>query len=246
MYDGRELLWRIDHHTAPILIGFGLAMVFQTLLMVSAVRVAARDRHISIPLFCTFFWFAHDLGCVVRFDTWFHTYDHWFMKCFWVGLLSALLLEFVYFTQILKYGRQEYAPSWTQAQFAALIAAGAVVAVVAWEYFRSMMGDPLYFAGPAPTMVSYVVFGAALYLRRRSAVGQSIVMWGSFTAMAVAWWVTVGLWFTAAFRSWQYIAMGAVCFLGGLAMTARLTVDRRHSPAAAAARRSPERVAVPS
>src|SRR5207253_10666501 len=26
------------------------------------------------------------------------------------------------------------------------------------EYFRSMMGDPLYFAGPAPTMVSYVVF----------------------------------------------------------------------------------------
>src|SRR2546430_15029288 len=82
MYDGRELLWRIDHHTAPILIGFGLAMVFQTLLMVSAVRGAARDPHISIPLFCTFFWFAHHLRRGVPLHTWFPTHDHLVLKCF--------------------------------------------------------------------------------------------------------------------------------------------------------------------
>lgn len=242
MYDAQELLARIDDHTAPILIGFAIAMLFQTILMVSAVRVAARDRHISIPLFCTFFWFAHDLGCVVRFDTWFHTYDHWFMKCFWVGLLSALLLEFVYFAQILKYGRQEYAPSWTPAQFATLIAAGAVVAVLAWEYFRLAFDDPLYFAGPAPTMVSYVVFGAAMYLRRRSAIGQTTLMWGSFTCMVVAWWITVGIWFTGAFRSWQYIAMGIFCFVGGLLMT-RL-VAANPAPSVTASLPEPETVQV--
>ena len=246
MYDAHELLARIDDHTAPILIGFGIAMVFQTILMVSAVRVAARDRHISIPMFCIFFWFAHDLGCVVRFDTWFHTYDHWFMKCFWVGLLSALLLEFAYFAQIFKYGRQEYAPSWTPAQFAALIGAGVVVAVVAWEYLRSFLGDPLYLAGPAPTMVAYVVFGVALYLRRRSAVGQTVVMWGSFTCMVVAWWVTVGIWFTGAFRSWQYIAMGIVCFVGGLVMTARIAHDQSQSAAALPTRPAQEKVGVTS
>lgn len=225
MYDAQELLARIDDHTAPILIGFGIAMLFQTVLMVSAVRVAARDRRISIPLFCTFFWFAHDLGCVVRFDSWFGTFDHWFMKCFWVGLLSALLLEFVYFAQILKYGRPEYAPSWTSRQFAALIGAGAVAAVVAWEYLRLAFDDPLYLAGPAPTMVSYVVFGASMYLRRQSAVGQSPLMWGSFTCMVAAWWVTVGIWFTGAFRSWQYIAAGIFCFGGGLLMTRLIAAD---------------------
>jgi hypothetical protein len=114
MYDPLDLLHRIDEHTAPILVGFTIAMVFQTIAMVTAVRLTAREHWISIPLPCTFLWFAHDLGFVVRFDDWFATYDHWFLKLFWVGLLSALLLELVFFAQAIRYGRQEYLPNGTQ------------------------------------------------------------------------------------------------------------------------------------
>ena len=75
----------------PILLGFGLAMVLQTIGMVTAVLMTRREGWISIPLPCTYLWFAHDLGVVVRFDTWFNEIYHWFLKLFWVGLLSALI-----------------------------------------------------------------------------------------------------------------------------------------------------------
>jgi hypothetical protein len=98
MYEPRLILEALDNHTIPILLGFGLAMVLQTIGMVTAVLMTHRGW-ISIPLPCTYLWFAHDLGVVVRFDTWFNKIDHWFFKLFWVGLLSALLLECVFLAQ---------------------------------------------------------------------------------------------------------------------------------------------------
>jgi hypothetical protein len=99
MYEPRLILEALDNHTIPILLGFGLAMVLQTIGMVTAVLMTHREGWISIPLPCTYLWFAHDLGVVVRFDTWFNKIDHWFFKLFWVGLLSALLLECVFLAQ---------------------------------------------------------------------------------------------------------------------------------------------------
>lgn len=64
-------------------------MIFQSVWLIECVRVARRERVYSMPLFCTFFWFAHDTGCVVRFNDWFNVYDHWFMKLFWVGLCPS-------------------------------------------------------------------------------------------------------------------------------------------------------------
>jgi surface polysaccharide O-acyltransferase-like enzyme len=218
-YDPQALLAQIDEHTAPILIGFGLAMVCQTVVLVDAVRMGARERVIAIPLFCTFFWFAHDLGCVVRFDTWFNTYDHWFLQVFWVGLLSAMLLEFVFFAQAIRYGREELLPSVSTAAFAALIALGAVGTIIAWEYLREVVDDPLYQVGPPLTMLAYPLTGAALVMRRRSAAGQTVRMWTSFAAMAVFWWTTTVIWFAEPpFRSWPYIAAGVATVAGCLGM----------------------------
>lgn len=219
MYDPQQLLTQIDEHTAPILIGFAIAMVFQTIALVDAVRVGARERVISIPLFCTFFWFAHDVGCVVRFDDWFNTYDHWFLKAFWVGLLSAMLLELVFFAQAIRYGRDELLPSRSTRAFAGLVILGALGTIVAWEYLKAVMDDPLYQASPALTMLAFPLTGAALMLRRRSAAGQTTTIWGAFTCMAACWWTTT-IWFYADFfRSWQYVTVGVVTVIGCAAMT---------------------------
>jgi hypothetical protein len=219
MYDPQLLLRQIDDHAFAILIGFAIVMICQTIFMVDAARVSARERVISIPLFCTFFWFAHDLGCVVRFNAWFNVYDNWFLKLFWLGLFSAMLIELVFFAQAIRYGRKELLPNWSSRSFGLLIVVGALSAILAWEYLRSIMSDPLYQAGGALTMLALPVTGAVLMIRRRSLVVQTVLIWGAFTCMAIVWWATVLAFYGPDFRSWQFICVGVATILGGAAMT---------------------------
>lgn len=213
MYEPSAILGAIDDHTLPILVGFGLAMVLQNVAMVTAVLMTRREAWISIPLPCTFLWFAHDLGVVVRFDTWFHDYDHWFLKLFWVGLVSAFLLELVFIAQAMRVGRKEYLPDGTQAQWNALLLGTAAMFVLVWEYQKTIWDDPLYQAVAATTLYVIPLAVVPLVLRRRSAVAQSPVIYGCFAAMVVLWWaVTVGG-YGEPFRTWQYVGSGIVAFI---------------------------------
>jgi len=232
VYDAQDLLDRIDAHTLPILVLFGLAMVCQTIAMVSAVRVSAREQVISIPLFCTFFWFAHDVGCVVRFHDWFVTYDHWFLKCFWVGLLSAMLLELVFFAQAIRYGRSEFLPKATERQFALLVAVGALAWIVGWEFFKRLADDPLYQAGAALTLFALPLAGTAQMLRRRSLAGQTVAVWGGFTAMVPLWWAVTVYYYGEGFRSWQYVSLGCVTFVMCATVTGYVMWAGRSGPVA--------------
>ena len=58
-------------------------------------------------MFCTAFWFAHDTSYVVRFNEWFGTYDHWFLKLFRFALVVTYLTEIVYIGQTIRYGGRE-------------------------------------------------------------------------------------------------------------------------------------------
>jgi hypothetical protein len=247
MYDPQQLLSQIDHNTWWILAGFGVAMTFQWIWLIECVRVAKRDGAYSMPLFCTFYWFAHDTGCVARFHAWFVTYDHWYLKCFWFGLLTAALLELVFFAQVIKYGRHELAGGFSRRAFVVGLMAFQIVASVAWELVKQILDDPHYQASVAPTMVSYVAFGFTLMLRRRSTIGQNTTMWWSFSGMCAFWFVTTGTCFGEGFRSWQYLATGAVTIAGGLAMT-YLVSDRSavftRRPPRPRTRPAPDRVAV--
>jgi len=214
MYEPQTILDAIDDHTVPILLGFGLAMVLQNVAMVTAVVMTRREGWISIPLPCTFLWFAHDLGVVVRFDTWFHTYDHWFLKFFWLGLVTALLLELVFLAQALRVGRKEYLPNGTQAQWTALLLGGAAMFVLAWEYQKTIWDDPLYQALGATTLYVIPLAVVPLVLRRRSAVAQHPLIYAAFAGMVPLWWgVTAGA-YGEAFQTWQYLASGVVAFVG--------------------------------
>jgi hypothetical protein len=227
MYDAWELLARIDAHPYALITGLALAMLFQTVWMVAAIRIARRDQTYSVPLPCTFLWFAHDLGFVVRLGEWSSRYDHWFLYLFWIGMLSAAVLELVFFAQIVRYGRQELAAVLTPGQFRTVIATAVVGTIIAWEYLRSLVGDPLYMASSALTLMSFALFGPALYLRRGGPRGQNLVMWVSFTAMTFTWWLTTASYLPAAFRSPQYLAVGGFSFAVGLVMSAVFVRHRR-------------------
>ncbi|BBY25763.1 hypothetical protein [Mycobacterium stomatepiae] len=236
MYDTGAILAAIDNHTIPILVGFGLAMVLQNIGMITAVVMTRREGWISIPLPCTFLWFAHDFGVVVRFNTWFNVYDHWFLKLFWLGLLTALILELVFFAQALKVGRTEYLPNGTQAQWSALVVGGAPAFVVVWEYMKVVWDDPLYQAAPAITLFLLPLSTTALLLRRRSAIAQSPLIYGCFAAMAVLWWGVTAGYYGGGFASWQYLLTGVVAFVmlvGVTVAVARMRADAQTRVAAA-------------
>lgn len=229
MYQAQEMLAAIDQNSVPILIGFGIAMVLQTIWLVDAILVARREKLYSIPLFCTFFWFAHDLGCAIRFDLWFNHYDHWFMKFFWLGLFSAVFMELIFLMQIIKYGRNELAPNMTSRAFTLLIAGTTVSGVIVWQYLKIVMNDPLYLASPSVTMFFYALFGAALYLRRGSSAGQSPLMWCSFTTFTLVWWGTTILYFPPGYSAWPHVAIGVISFAVGCVMSYLALIDRQSS-----------------
>jgi hypothetical protein len=216
LYAPSELLARIDHGYV-LLAGLAAAMVFQTIWLVEAIRVARRDRAYSIPLACTYLWFAHDVGYVLRYQQW-SAYHHWFLTLFWIGLFSAALLELVFFAQVVRFGHEELAPRLARWQFAVAIGSGAAGAILAWEYLRLLFDDPLYLGSSGLTLLSYALFGPALFLRRRSMRGQSRLMWWCFTAMCVTWWTATSMFLTAGFRSWQYLSAGAFCVAVGATM----------------------------
>src|SRR5690606_5761580 len=110
MYDPQDLLARIDANMVSVLLAFGVDSIFQVWWLVTAFIVARRDRAYSIPLFCSYFWFTHDFGVVLRFNEWFVVHDHWYMKLFWAVLLIANILECLFLYQVFKYGRRELFP----------------------------------------------------------------------------------------------------------------------------------------
>ncbi|HEX5786107.1 MAG TPA: hypothetical protein VFY35_15365 [Burkholderiaceae bacterium] len=218
MYDPQVLLQQIDAQKWLVMTLFGVDSLFQVWWLSDAVRVAKRDRAYSIPLFCTLFWFAHDFGCVVRFQDWFFVYDHWYLKLFWGVLLLANLLEWFFLWQVHRYGREELAPDLSPRGFGWLLAAGVLLALVAHELFKGSFGDPLFQLDPTLTMIVYPAFGAAMLLRRRSARGQTPRMWWNFTAMTALFHLTTYLCFGPAFQTVPYVAAAVVATLGGVAM----------------------------
>jgi hypothetical protein len=218
MYSAQDLLASIDQHKWPVLIVCAFAMIGNYIFFIEAFRVARRDKIVTIPIFCTMFWFAHDLSFVYRFDDWFNKIDHWYVKLFWAALVLTVIFETVYLAQVLQYGRRELLPRASQAQFAALVVAGVIGACVCWEAVKYALDDPIYAASFGIANLSYPLMGTALAVRRRSMAGQTPIIWVGYLILVVCWAGANTLWFGEAFRSTQWVLLDLCCLLGGLGL----------------------------
>jgi fluoride ion exporter CrcB/FEX len=218
MYDPQLLLQTIDTNKSQITFAFTIVLVFQNIWMIDAIRASRRDAVYSIPLFCTYYWFAHDFGGVIRFNDWFHVYDHWYTKGFWFGLFIANLIECIYLGQFIKYGRKELLPNWSPRAFTVLVLVGLLVAEITFEFFKYAFGDPLFQLDGTITQIIYPALGAALIIKRQNTKGQTVLMWLAFTGMTGLYTITTYLWYGEPFRSWQCIVAGTTATIGGIVM----------------------------
>jgi hypothetical protein len=223
MYNAHELLTRIDAHKWPILIVCAFAMIGNYIFFIEAFRVARRDKIVTIPIFCTMFWFAHDLSFVYRAGDWFSSgpanpAHSWYTELFWGALVLTVTFETIYLIQVLQYGRTELLPDATQRQFTLLVLAGVVGAVVCWEAVKYTLHDPLYAGSFGIANLSYPLMGVAMAVRRRSMRGQTPIIWMGYLLLVVCWASANTIWYGPPFRSVQWIALDVSCLIGGLGL----------------------------
>jgi predicted neutral ceramidase superfamily lipid hydrolase len=244
MYDAQDLLTRIDDHKWAVIGVCFFAMIGNYIFFIVAFRESLRLKMFTIPIFCTLFWFAHDLSFVYRFDDWFNDYDHWYAELFWFALVLTVTFECVYLSQVIRYGGKELLPEATQGQWAALVVAGMVGAVIMWEAVKFVFDDPLYAGSFGIANFSYVLMGVALAVRRRSMLGQPPGIWAGFLLLVVCWSTANFLWFPDAFREPQWVMLHIGSFVGGcgLLYASIRWPGKAHEPAApaVAAERTPQ------
>ncbi|HWO25748.1 MAG TPA: hypothetical protein VNO30_43720 [Kofleriaceae bacterium] len=219
MYNPHLVLASIDQHRWAIIALCSFAMLCNYTWFFAAVRQGFRDRVVPVPIVCVFFWLVGDGTMVWHYDLWFNVYDHWYVKLFWFALVLTVICELIFMYMILRFGRKELTPSWSQGQFAILIISGVAVMLVVWLFVKVLIGDPLYItyfhlanmAGPA--------FGAAMLIRRRSRVGTTPLIWGAYTLMSGSWFLACALWFGPPFASLEFILLYVACTGAAAAMT---------------------------
>jgi hypothetical protein len=189
VYDAYQVLARVDTHVIWVLALGGLTLISNYVLFIEWARLARRDRCSISTLMCVTLLGAHDGSFVLRYDTWFHTYHHWLMELFWVGLVLTFAWECYFFGQIIKYGREEMAPQLSQRGFTAYCLAAAAAAAGIWGALKAVLNDPLYAVSFMFTITIVLPAAFALMMRRRSRRGQSM--------LAITSWLGVGVFYTA-------------------------------------------------
>jgi hypothetical protein len=209
----------LDTHTVPVFALCGLAMLGNYIWFFAALKVAKQHRTYPIPVFLTFFWFAHDSSFVLRYDTWFHTYDHWFPRLFCGLLIFTVAFEIAFIVQTWKYAQDELAPSVSAWQYRLGLLGGCAAMIVAWTWLKQSMDDPIYLDIFALTVLSYPCIAIMSVLRRGNRRGMSPAMCGGFLMMTVCYFTASTFLFGPNFQTTTYVLVGMASLATGLAMT---------------------------
>jgi hypothetical protein len=210
MYDPNALLAQIDDNKWPILIICAFAMLANYVLFIESFRQSRAQKLVTMPVFCTVFWLSHDLSYVLRFDTWFNGYDHWYTKLFWLALCLTVAWELVFVRQIIRYGREEFAPFLSQRQFVLAIVGLELVGFATWVIVKAALDDPLYVWTFGLALIAYPIFGLATMFRRRSTRGFTPLQPAALTVMCATWFIATIGWFGDDFRSFEWILLAVV------------------------------------
>jgi len=211
MYDPALVLAAIDQHRLGILLLCGLAMIFNYIWFVAAVRQGIRDQVYPIPLFLTYFWLAGDGSMVLRYRLWFEGFHHWYVELFWLALVFTVICELIFLAMTLRYGQRELLPNGTRAQFVLLILAGFVCAAVIWNFVKLLIGDPLYITYFHLANIAGPPLAASLLLRRQTRAGTSTLIWVCYTLMVACWFTACALWYGEPFNTLPYVVPYVFC-----------------------------------
>jgi hypothetical protein len=217
VYDPRAVLAAVDAHTIGVLVLGAITFAGVYTWLIGAMRAGRRDRVYPLPVFCIAFWFAHDTSFVASYHNWFVTYDHWFMKLFWVAVASMIVMEFEFMRQIVRFGGTELFPQLSARACTVLLGAALVSGIVIWSAIKMALVDDLYLIAFGLTVAVYPPFAIAMMLRRGSTLGQSVPMWCGFCGLAVGLFTLTSTYFGPAFHTWQWISLGVFSVLGGVA-----------------------------
>ncbi|WP_067671366.1 hypothetical protein [Nocardia miyunensis] len=223
----------LDAHTVPVFALCGLAMLGNYIWFFAALKVAKAHRTYPIPVFLTFFWFAHDSSFVARYNTWFRTYHHWFPKLFWVLLIFTVAFEIAFIVQTLKYAKDELAPTLSVWQYRLGLLGGCAAMIVAWTWLKQSMDDPIYLDIFALTVLSYPGSAIISVLRHGSRRGMSLGMCGGFLMMTVCYFTASTFFFGPHFQTPTYILVGLSSLVMALVMTWLVIRAPEYDPAAA-------------
>jgi hypothetical protein len=206
MYDAIATLQAIDRHVVPVIGLCVVALVSNYAYFGEAIRLGFKHRTYSVPASVTLVFLPHDLSYLLRYDQWFHVYDHWFPKLWWTGLILTASIEGVFFYQLLRYGREEILPQLSQRAYVAVMFLALGVGAVAWITIKQAIDDDLYLFSFGWTLFWGAPLAISMMQRRGSQRGQSRWMWISYMLMAVFYWAATAF-LDPYFRSPGWLAI---------------------------------------
>jgi len=230
MYDAHQALQTFDEHTLPIVALSAIALIANYVWYGEMIRLARRDRVAACAPATTLLYLAHDGSYLILFHQWFGgAYDHWFTKLFFAGIVVTFSLEVVMFSQTLRYGRTELAARLSQRQFVATMLAALAAAIALWAATKTALGDDIYLFSFTAAIAWAVPFGAAQMLRRGDGRGTSVLTWASFTLIGAPWAICTIAYFGPDFQTVPWVALCALCVIGGAINTVLAACLTRHA-----------------
>ncbi len=212
LYDVTGTLTNIDANVPRLLLLGACSLVANFIFFGTAIRNGFKLKTYTMPVACTLLFIPHDFHYLLMYDKWFNQYDHWFMQLFFVGLIITNIMEFTFFYQVLRWGRKEILPQFSQAAYVGVLLIALAGTSVSWYAVKTMLADELWFFSFGWTIWFCLPFTIPMMLKRGSTVGQSPTMWVAYIVMALCWWAA--LWpLDPFFRSVAWIALGGVIVL---------------------------------
>jgi hypothetical protein len=174
-----------------VLAFLSVAVVATFVYLLLAFRTASAHRAYPSPLIAVAFFAVHDASFVLRWNTWFGEYHHWWPEAWAIALIGGTVIELALVYTAWRYGREELCPSLTPRQFGAVIVGALIVISVAWAVIKDLLVDELYLMTFVFTAFMGPAFSIALRAGRQSNRGQTVGMaWAlvfTFTGIFGAW-----------------------------------------------------------
>ena len=194
MYDSAEVIQNISDNIVWFMALGAVGMICNWWLLIESVRLGFRDRCYTIALFSTYLWTAHDISFVLLWEKWFVELDFWVWKLFWANIFLSVVLEVIFYYQMIRFGLGEIFPGLSKNMALTLLFGGQLVAIVVFWFIKMAMGgDPMFLSMMALTIFACPIFAIPIAMRRGSGRGQSVRLNVIYIIMTCGIWPAWGI-----------------------------------------------------